>query len=100
MLTLLVDLLPVWWVLRWLLRRRRYARYGVYLDGEIVKCTISTDEDSEKGFYLVVTYRFHAPQGGELQGTRRATRHDRASIPTSGTPVKILYVSDRQHEVM
>ena len=80
-------------------RNRRYSYRGQLLRGEIIE---SKGRRGSKGAYNVtVKYRFRTPSGKILEKKSTADRRDlRENLPQPGTPVMVLYVSDRMQRLM
>src|SRR5699024_6269539 len=80
-------------------RNRLHSSRGRPLPGEI---TAATGRRGSKGAYNVtVKYRFRTPSGAILEKKATANRRDlRDNLPYPGTPVMVLYVSDRMQRLM
>jgi hypothetical protein len=85
--------------------RRRLARAGELLEGEIVRCTGRTARSGgEDGSYYhreTVEYRLGTPSGRELRGKDWAEREDLgAPLPGLGTPVLVLFLEEGTHRLL
>jgi hypothetical protein len=84
-------------------RYKRLAREGRLIRGAVVK-TEAVEGDAEDGYGYKVTlhYVFRSPTGHELQGRGSHKRNDLMGkpLPPSGTPILVLYVNDKLHEVL
>jgi hypothetical protein len=82
-------------------RRNRSPRGKRMLRGEIVSCTGQTDRDGD--FTVKIRYRFRSPASGTtLTAHSSQVRNDLkgATLPGSGTPVAIYYVSDKSYRLL
>jgi hypothetical protein len=87
-----------WIVLREILKRRRLARRGQRIVGEIVRC--SDDRDSDGDLLLKVKFAFRSPYSGMwIEGKDSQTRKDLKGklLPAPGTPVHVLYLDDKTY---
>lgn len=84
--------------LRWMKRLPQ----GNVLNGEIVECQGDFEGKHNTLFHVYVRYRFTSPQGVELSRKQGYLRDDLIGkpLPTPGTPVKVLYVSDSCHVML
>jgi hypothetical protein len=80
-------------------RNRRLSYQGRLLAGEI---TDATGRSGTQGrYYVTVRYRFRTPSGSILEQQATHGRPDlRDMLPQPGTPVLVLYVSDRLQRLM
>ncbi len=88
-------------VLREVLQRRKLARRGQRLVGEILR--ISGRRDSDGDFVLILGYGFRSPlTAAQLEGSNSQVRKDLADgpLPPPGTPVHVLYLDDERHMVL
>jgi hypothetical protein len=87
-----------WLLLREVLKRRKLARRGQRIAGEIVRC--SADRDSDGDFVLEVRFGFRSPHTGVwIEGKDSQTRKDLEGrpLPPRGTPVHVLYLDDETY---
>jgi hypothetical protein len=103
LVTLSVDLILVgsaWWF--W--RRFRLRQAGELLPGTIQQASGEVRPGPQgNDFIITVSYQFTSPHSGEtVTGVIAQTRNDQvdAPLPASGTPVRVLYRSDRNYRVM
>jgi len=88
-------------VLREVLERRKLARHGQRLVGEILRS--SGHRDSDGDFMLSLGYGFRSPlTGTRMEGTNSQVRKDLEDgpLPPPGTPVHVLYLDDDVHMVL
>jgi hypothetical protein len=95
----------VFWVTRpvvfEILKRRRLARKGQQLEGEITRCTGHKDSDGD--YVVEVRYGFHSPQtGARIEDNDSQVREDlkAAPLPPPGTAVQVLYLDDKTYMVL
>jgi hypothetical protein len=85
-----------WYLVREIRKRRRLARRGRQIAGEVLGC--DPDRDSDGDLWLTVRFGFHSPQTGRwIEGKGSHTRKDLEGkpLPPQGTPVKVLYLDDK-----
>jgi hypothetical protein len=84
-----------------ILKRRRLARKGQRLEGEILYC--SGYKDSDGDFVVAVRYGFRSPQtGARIEDKDSQIRKDLkgAPLPPPGTAVHVLYLNDETYMVL
>ncbi|MFC2038015.1 DUF3592 domain-containing protein [Chloroflexota bacterium] len=82
-------------------RRRKLARRGQRLAGEIIRC--SGYKDSGGDFTVTVRFGFHSPQTGtRIEGKDSQIRKDLKGkpLPAPGTAVHVLYLDDETYMVL
>ncbi|MGD8475062.1 MAG: DUF3592 domain-containing protein [Anaerolineae bacterium] len=87
-----------WLLLREVLKRRKLARRGQRIAGEIVRC--SGERDSDGDFALEVRFGFRSPHTGAwIEGKDSQTRKDLEgkALPSPGTPVHVLYLDEKTY---
>jgi hypothetical protein len=87
-----------WLLVREILKRRKLARRGQRITGEIVRS--SSDRDSDGDFTLEVRFGFHSPHTGAwIEGKDSQTRKDLEGkpLPPPGTPIHVLYLNDKTY---
>lgn len=90
-----------WLLVREVRKRRRLARNGQWLSGEIARCTSHLDSDGD--FVLDVTFRFRSPQTGMwIEAKDSQLRKDLKGepLPPPGTPVHVLYLDDKRYMML
>ncbi|MEJ2212375.1 MAG: DUF3592 domain-containing protein [Anaerolineae bacterium] len=88
-------------VLREVLQRRKLARHGQRLVGEVLRS--SGHRDSDGDFVLALGYGFCSPlTATRIEGSNRQVRKDleHGPLPQAGTPVHVLYLDDERHMVL
>jgi hypothetical protein len=81
-------------------RNRTVSTKGQILHGQIVN---ATGRNGSKGaFNITVEYQFNTPDGRQLTKKTTMNRPDlkKVRLPMAGTPVAVLYVSDKQLRLM
>lgn len=80
-------------------RNRRLSSQGQMLDGVL---TSANGQYSRRGLNITFNYQFRSPHGDTLKGARTVQRNDlrKQSLPTGGSPVKVLYVNDKLHRIL
>jgi hypothetical protein len=89
----------VYFVLGRTLKRRRLAREGTLINGEIVQC--SGHLDSDRDFQFKAEVRFRSPQTGQLiyKTFSRQCNHLRDKpLPRPGTSIYLLYIDEKTYE--
>jgi hypothetical protein len=79
---------------------RLLSRSGCLLQGRLLSCR---GQRGSKGTYTVtVRYRFETPDGRTLDREASQVRNDmkQVMLPPPGTPVLVVYVSDKLHQVL
>lgn len=74
-------------------------RDGIVLPGEIVACTLNTHSE-DCAYALEIRYSFITPAGERLTNTQNKCRdgvESKADLPAQGTPVRVLYLTDRNY---
>ena len=96
------------------LKNARLWRQGKLVVGHVLACRRYTTETSTsfrpseygsalKGnFYIELSYEFHSPQGKSIRATAQRNRIDlrQARLPNFGTPVAVLYLNDKDYQVL
>jgi hypothetical protein len=79
--------------------RRRLFSEGQVLHGELVSFVGRMDRGS---YYVTVGYRFKSPLGIPIEGKTRGNYNalKNALTPEPGTPLAVLYVDDKLHQVL
>ncbi len=88
-------------LVREILRRRRLSREGQRIAGEVISC--SGHRDSDGDFVLDLRFGFRSPQTGVwVEGKDSQLRKDLEGepLPSSGTPVHVLYLDDEDYLVL
>ena len=80
-------------------RNYQLAKYGRIVNGTIVDAQLTR---SKSTYTLRLSYQFTSPISSEtLMRTESRTRNDlQYSIPTSGTPVQVLFLKDDRYRVL
>ena len=84
-----------------ILKRRKLARKGQRLTGEIITC--SGYKDSDGDFTVALRYGFRSPQtGARIEDKDSQIRKDlkAAPLPPPGTAVHVLYLDDETYMVL
>lgn len=87
-------------VMLWLdWRNRRLSTRGRLLPGTIIH--VEGRRGSKGAYNVTVTYRFQTPTGDWLEKKSTSDRRDlRNALPPNGSPVMVLYISDRFQRLM
>lgn len=82
------------------IRQRRFIRSGRLLRGEVTACRCDYDQGIH---HIYLHYKFVSPETREeissVDYNMRGVRWDRP-LPEPGTPVMVLYQSDRRHRLL
>jgi hypothetical protein len=93
---------PISWLsAREVHKRRKLARRGQRIAGEVVHCSGGWDSDGD--FVLEVRFGFHSPQTGawiEGKGSQMRKDLDGEPLPPPGTPVHVLYLDDKTYLIL
>lgn len=90
-----------WLTVREILMRRRLAREGQRLGGEVIRCFGHKDSDGD--FVVEVRFGFRSPQSGMwIEDKDSQIRKDLSAelLPSPGTPVHVLYLDDETYMVL
>jgi len=110
-LTFMVLLLPFTIIdtvreLRRIRDKRLLVSDGRLCDGEVESCrgrrARGPHEDSDYYYEVAVRYSFRTPDGLRLTGEAEAARDDlrKAELPPPGTPVRVLYLTDTNYQLL
>lgn len=78
----------------------RYSRLGKLCSGELI--SVEGRKVVRIGFVVTFRYKFQSPEGKTVSGEFEMRREDLrdAPLPAAGSPVKVLYIDDKQHRML
>lgn len=86
------------------LRKRKYEQEGKIIPAELIEITGKKTVSSEgpSGYFVTVKYKFLSPGGKTIENKLYRLRNDLVAVelPPPGTPLAVLYLSDRTYRLL
>ncbi|MBZ0305059.1 MAG: DUF3592 domain-containing protein [Anaerolineae bacterium] len=94
-------MLAVWGIVHQADQNELLVKKGQLIEGTVVSA--SSYNDSDDGYSIKLKYRFVSPDGGQMVVKTyqfAASDHKGEALPVQGTCLKILYYTDKHHQVL